>query len=399
LGQLNQYIMRSALRTIGGLVLFALAVLLLERLLRIFEVVSSSTKPAGDATQMVINLLPHYLGIAIPMALMLGTIITIDRMSRSSELTSAFGSGISLFHMTKPFILISIVLMGFNLVLEGYMQPIGRYGYREVVHSVGQKSFAAVLREGKFTKVGNTTFYVGPGGGPIFIYETTKSGTLRITTAKRGDLIVRDETETPVLKLSNGDSFQITPEKLIRGELGFEVSSVAGTISANSFRARGNDERELTSTELFNNRDGKTFTNISANTNNAALHLRMARVYLLFLLPFIAVPFGINYGRNPSSAGIVVGIVSLVTLQKALEFGQKLGARGEIPPWMGIWPLMGLVTLSAIFLFRNSAVKMGQPPLATLSIFMADVIKDIRKGARALIPFAGNSNPSGNTSS
>ncbi len=368
--------------------MFALAVLLLERLLRIFEVVSSSTRPASDATQMVINLLPHYLGIAIPMALMLGTIITIDRMSRSSELTSAFGSGISLFHMTKPFILMSIVLMGFNLVLEGYMQPIGRYGYREVVHSVGQKSFAAVLREGKFTKVGNTTFYVGPGGGPIFIYEKTKNEGLRLTTALEGELIIRENSGQPVLQLSNGDSFQITQKKLIKGQLGFEISSVAGSVSGTNFRSRGNDERELTSTELYNNRDGKTFTNISVETNNAALHLRMARVYLLFLLPFIAVPFGINYGRNPSSAGIVVGIVSLVTLQKALEFGQKLGARGEIPPWMGIWPLMGVVTLFAVFLFRNSAVKMGQPPLATLSIFMADVAKDIRKGARALIPFA-----------
>ncbi|MCF6221526.1 MAG: LptF/LptG family permease [Robiginitomaculum sp.] len=399
MGQLNQYIMRSALRTIGGLILFALAVLLLERLLRIFEVVSASTRPAGDATQMVINLLPHYLGIAIPMALMLGTIITIDRMSRSSELTSAFGSGISLFHMTKPFILISIVLMGFNLLLEGYMQPLGRYGYREVVHSVGQKSFAAVLREGKFTKVGNTTFYVGPGGGPIFIYEKLKNDGLRITTASKGALIVRDETEQPVLQLSNGDSFQITPEKLIKGQLGFEISSVAGSISGNTFRARGNDERELTSSELYKNRDGKAFTSISASTNNAALHLRMARVYLLFLIPFIAVPFGINYGRNPSSAGIVVGIVSLVTLQKALEFGQKMGARGDIAPWMGIWPLMGVVTLSAIFLFSNSAVRMGQPPLATLSIFTADVIKDIRKGVRALIPFSGSSKTDAGTPS
>lgn len=391
--------MRSALRTIGGLVMFALAVLLLERLLRIFEVVTSSTKPASDATQMVINLLPHYLGIAIPMALMLGTIITIDRMSRSSELTSAFGSGISLFHMTKPFILISIVLMGFNLVLEGYMQPIGRYGYRQVEHSVGQKSYAAVLREGKFTKVGNRTFYVGPNGGSIFIYEKLEDGELRITTAKRGDLIVREGTEQPVLKLSNGDSFQITSEKIIQAQLSFEDTSVAVTISGNAFRARGGDERELTSTELFSNRDGKTFPSVDANTNNAALHLRMARVYMLFLLPFIAVPFGINYGRNPSSAGIVVGIVSLVTLQKALEFGQKLGARGEIPPWMGIWPLMGVVTLSAIFIFRNSASKMGQPPLATLSIFMADVVKDIRKGARAINPFARPAKISAETSS
>ncbi len=380
--------MRGALRAIGGLVLFALAILLLERLLRIFEVVSTSTRPAGDATQMVVNLLPHYLGIAIPMALMLGTLITIDRLSRSSELTSAFGSGISLLHMTKPFILISIVLAGFTLVLEGYLQPVGRYGYREVEHSVTQKSFAAILREGKFTTVGKTTFYVGPGGGPIFIYEKMPSGGVRLTTAAKGDLIIRDETRQPVLQLESGNSFRITQDKTVKGRLAFSVSAIAGTVTEQSFRMRGNDERELTSVELYKNRNGDLFPNLSVNANNAALHLRLARAYLLLVIPFIAVPFGINYGRNPSSAGIVVGVISVVTLQKTLEFGQSLGAQGVIPPWLGIWPLMAVVTLSAYFIFRNSAVKMGQPPLAALSVFMGDVMKDIRKASRAIFPFA-----------
>ena len=115
--------------------------------------------------------------------------------------------------------------------------------------------------------------------------------------------------------------------------------------------------------------------------------MRIARAYLLLLLPFIAVPFGINYGRNPSSAGIFVGVVSLLTLQKALEFGQSLGAKGVIAPWMGIWPLMGVVTLSAIIIFRNSAYKMGQPPLNSVSSFFKDVVKDVKSGFRAISSF------------
>jgi len=393
LGQLNKYLLRRASTSIGGLILFALAVLLLERLLRIFEIVSSSTNPTGDATTMVVNLLPHYLGIAIPMALMLGTILTIDRFSRSSELTSAFGAGVSLFHMTKPFMLIAIIMMGFTLFIEGYLQPMGRYGYREVVHNVKQQSFAAILREGKFTTVGDTTFYAGTGNktsaiGPIFIYEKMEGGGLRITSAAQGDLVINENTGNPVLQLASGDGFRVTPEKAIRGQLSFEASSVAGTPNHERFRARGGDERELTNTELYSNRNGTVFQNLSQSLNNSELHLRLARVYLLFLLPFIAVPFGINYGRNPSSAGIFIGIISLLTLQKALEFGQNLGAKGTIPPWAGIWPLMGVVTLSAILIYRNSAYKMGQPPLASLSIFMADVLKDIKKGARALLPFS-----------
>jgi len=391
LGQLNQYLFKRAFTAIGGLILFALAVLLLERLLRIFEVVSSSTNPTGDAASMVVNLLPHYLGIAIPMALMLGTIMTIDRFSRSSELTSALGAGVSLFHMTKPFILISIVMVGFTVFIEGYMQPLGRYGYREVVHSVRQQSFAAILREGTFTTVGNTTFFAGTTNtdgsiGPIFIHEKLENGELRITTASKGDLVVRNETGQPVLQLSNGSGFRITPEKTVKGRLAFEKSSMAGTLRTQNFRARGADERELTNRELFNNRNGSIYPKLSPAVNNAALHLRLARAYLLLLLPFIAVPFGINYGRNPSSAGIFIGVVSLLTLQKSLEFGQSLGAKEVIPPWAGIWPLMAVVTIMTILLYRNSAFKMGQPPLASLSSLIADTMKDIKKGLAAILP-------------
>ncbi len=373
--------------------MFALAVLLLERLLRIFEVVSSSTNPAGDATSMVINLLPHYLGIAIPMALMLGTIMTIDRFSRSSELTSALGAGISLFHMTKPFILISIVMVGFTMFIEGYMQPLGRYGYREVVHSVKQQSFAAILREGKFTPVGDTTFYAGTSNtdgsiGPIFIYDKLSDGGVRITTAGKGDLVVRSETGQPVLQLSNGNGFRITPDQAISGSFGFETSSLAKTLNEQKFRARGDDERELTNRELFQNRNGSLFPELETSVNNSALHLRLARAYLLLLLPFIAVPFGINYGRSPSSAGIFIGVISLLTLQKSLEFGQSLGAKGVIPPWAGIWPLMAVVTVTAILLYRNSAFKMGQPPLASLSTMISDMIKDLKNGITAFLPLS-----------
>ena len=181
MGRLNQYLLKRSLISIGGLIVFAIVVLLLERLLRIFEIVSNSSNPAGDASSMVINLLPHYLGMALPMALLLGITITIDRFSKSSELTAALGAGVSLPQMTRPFMLIAAVLAVITLFVEGYMQPVGRYNYRQVVHVVKQQSFTAALREGTFTEVGNRTFFAGTDKagsaiGPIFIYERLKEG-------------------------------------------------------------------------------------------------------------------------------------------------------------------------------------------------------------------------------
>jgi len=387
LGRLNTYLFKRASIAIGGLVVFACCVLLLERLLRIFEVVTTSTQPASDASNMIVSLLPYYLGIAVPMALMLGTIITVDRFSRSSELTAALGAGVSLTHMTRPFLAIATILAVGSILIEGWLQPLGRYQYRTVENTVKQTSFTAALREGTFTTVGSRTFFGGTdkpdaGIGPIFIYEAVSENDeqtgFRLTTAKEGELIVREETGAPVLQLGSGRAYQILDNSRLSGDLGFGGSSIAGAATVVPFRARGNDERELTSSELFKNRKGDLRTEIDRNTNNAALHLRIARTALLFILPFIAVPFGLNYGRNPSSAGIFVGVVFLVSLQKALEFAQSLGAAGKIPPWLGIWGLIAALTIFAVIIFRKSAFKMGQPPLTSFAQWVSHMQGQIR---------------------
>lgn len=385
MSNLHRYLMKNALVSIGGLIVFAIVVLLLERLLRIFQIVSSSTQPALDASTMIANLLPYYLGIAVPMALLLGIIITIDRFSRSSELTAAYGAGISLIYLTRPFILISIVLSILTVFIEGYFQPVGRYNYRQVVHSVKQQSFAAVLREGTFTTVGDRMFYAGtekPGTaiGPIFIYERLMNEggdtSLRITTAEEGQLIIRGGGE-PVLQLDEGQTYRILDKTRLRGDLSFGSSEIAGTADIRAFRDRGDDEREMTSLELIQNRKGEAFKTVTPDVNNATLHLRIARSVLLLILPFIAVPFGLNYGRNPASTGLFVGVVMLVSLQKALEFGQSLGAKSVIPPWLGIWSIIFVVAIFAWYIFTKSAFKMGQPPLTSINQVISNMTDKI----------------------
>ena len=395
MGRLNRYLFKKAAISIGGLVVFACCVLLLERLLRIFEIVTTSTNPASDASTMIINLLPYYLGIAVPMALLLGTIITIDRFSRSSELTAALGAGVSLMHMTKPFVYLAVLLAVLTIFIEGILQPVGRYNYRKVENHIKQTAFTAALREGTFTQVGDRTFFAGtdlPGAaiGPIFIYEQVMKDSdqtgFRITTANEGQLIVLEDTSEPVLQLSEGRGFQILDNAQLGGNIRFGGSTIAGAASVKQFRVRGDDEREMTSMELYENREGNIFPEVDANVNNATLHLRIAKSVILLILPFIAVPFGLNYGRNPSSAGIFVGVVFLVSLQKALEFAQSLGAAGKIPPWSGIWGIIIAVAIFAAYIFRKSAFKMGQPPLTSISHWMTHMTGRIRSFFAKLTP-------------
>jgi len=216
----------------------------------------------------------------------------------------------------------------------------------------------------------------------LFIYEdiqapdgtSSEENRYRIITAGTGSIEVIEGS--PVLNLADADGFQILNNELT-GQSGAAKTAYAVNAIVEDYRIRGDDEREMTSLELFANRDGTKTQNIDKNTNNAALHLRLSKAVLLLLLPFIAVPFGLNYGRNPSAAGIFVGVVFLVSLQKALEFAQTLGADGKVPPWLGIWGIIGIVALAALLLFRKSAYKMGQPPLTSFSYWLGQIKNDI----------------------
>lgn len=237
--------------------------------------------------------------------------------------------------------------------------------------------------------MGDRTFFAGTdlkgaAMGPIFIYEKQmkdgKQEGIRVTTAGQGEIIIREGTMSPVLQLAKGQIYQVMENKQLDGDLTFNSSSISRPADAVTFRTRGDDEREMTSLELLENRRGNIEKfNINSNVNNATLHLRLAKSVLLLILPFIAVPFGLNYGRNPSSAGIAIGVIFLISLQKALEFGQSLGAAGKIPPWAGIWPIIIAVTLFAFWLFRKSAYKMGQPPLTSVSHYMTHIQGEILK--------------------
>jgi len=397
MGLLNRYLFNRATIYVVGLIVFAVCVFMLERLLRIFQVVSTSPAPGQDATNMIVNLMPHYLGMAMPIALLLGIIMTVDRFSRTSELTAGLGAGISLFNMTKPFILLAAIMSIIALFVESIAMPKGRYEYRETLHMVKQQSYAAILRQGTSATVGNRTVFAGTERdgsaiGPVFIYEKLEQpdGTfgVRITTASEGNLVINEESREVVLQLANGTTHEVATDKSIDGDGQFDSTDVRASATVEPFRMRGDDEREMTSGELWQNYDGKVNAAVDRNTTAAALHMRLAKAFLLLILPFIAVPFGLNYGRNPSSAGVFIGIVFMVSLQKALEFGQSLGAKGAIPPWLGLWSIVLLVALFGFFLFRKSAYKMGQPPLTAFGYLIKDLMnwakRDIKETSDVL---------------
>ena len=381
--RLDLYLLKQCVQVVAGLAGLALGVLLLERLLRIFELVANTSDTMGTTARMLLNLLPHYLGLAIPVALLLGVLITVDRVSRTGELSASLAAGVSLFQILRPFMWVAMALALFSIVLMGYLQPLGRYDYRATVHQVSQSTAEAVFQEGKFAQVGRRVVWTqqrtgGDTLGQIFILEEGRTGnTSRITSAPTGKIRRGFSDNETLITLENGQAIEVTPENTIVQQVNWSVSDWNIEGDAMAFRARGDDEREMTLNELYSEARGQGRGIVAPHVAAAAGHAYLGRSLLLLLLPLIALPMGLGYGRSFQSTGIAVAIVFLLIVQKSLETGQTLAVEGQIAPWMGTWPVFIIVALIGLGLFLRSALRVATPPLMLLSFDLGGALKTV----------------------
>ena len=93
-GLIDRYLARSiAVPLIGSLVLAAM-LLVLDKMLRLFQYVVDAGGPVSVVWRMLANLLPEYLSLGIPIGLMLGILLAFRKLALSSELDALRGIGI-----------------------------------------------------------------------------------------------------------------------------------------------------------------------------------------------------------------------------------------------------------------------------------------------------------------
>ncbi|MEQ9505786.1 MAG: LptF/LptG family permease [Hyphomonas sp.] len=371
IAKLDRYLIRSCIGLFAGLTVLAIALLLLERLIRIIEIVSGASNTALAAGMMIANLIPHYLDLAIPGAFLISMIVTIDRLSRSGEIVALMAAGVSLFRIVLPYVGFAAVLAATSLLISGFLQPLSRYSYRQIVHNMQHQSVITAFQERKFVQFDGRIIWtdsVSPSTrelGQTFILETEEDGRRTFLTGRTGEL---DEISNGnwIITLQDGTGGSLDErgekkesDRIVFGELSWPINS-----GGEAFRARGGDERELFLPELLN---VGTSSKIGQSVATADFHDRISRAALLLIMPFVAVILGLNLGRIPRSSGIVFGILFLLAIQKIFEYVLAIAGEGAIPAWAGFWPIVLIVALGALILFRRVATRrilFGGPRIA-----------------------------------
>ncbi|MDB5985899.1 MAG: hypothetical protein JWR16_952 [Nevskia sp.] len=367
---LNRYLLGLLIRPLLLSIGVVLVALLLERLLRLFDLVAASDNALDAVLLMILNLVPHYLGLALPAAFFASIFMVVARLSDDNELDALLASGRSIAETARPFLGVAILLSLFSLYLYGFLQPYSRYRYHQVSYDALHAGWNARAQENIFADAGRgfvlTADQVdGTGRGltGVFIRRIGDTGEEEVTTAQSGTLQPTADGKTLLLELETG---QIVREQADHQLL--KVRFKHGTLNehfspdAPPFRARGDSERELTSVELWRELH-QSAPPLPPPQLAGELQARLVRALSLPLLPLLAVPLGMSAKRGRRAPSVIVACLMLLALHHGVQLGESLAETGRVPVIPAVWtPLILFGGLSA-WLFRGSLKTPGDNPI------------------------------------
>ncbi|MBM3929094.1 MAG: LptF/LptG family permease, partial [Sphingomonadales bacterium] len=146
---IDRYLARLIAVPLISTLVIAAMLLVLDRMLRLFDFVATEGGPVSVVWKMLANLLPEYLGLGIPIGLMLGILLAFRRLATTSELDVLRGVGMSYGRLLRVPFYYTIVLAAANLAIVGFVQPYARYAYEGLRFELRSGALGASIKVGE----------------------------------------------------------------------------------------------------------------------------------------------------------------------------------------------------------------------------------------------------------
>jgi lipopolysaccharide export system permease protein len=353
----------------------AAMLLLLEKMLRLFDFVVAEGGPVNVVWRLLANLIPQYLGLGIPIGLMLGVLLAFRRLALSSELDALRSVGLSYGRLLRVPYAFTVVLVAANLAIVGFIQPYAEYAYEGLRVELRSGALGASIRVGEFTDLGRRmTLRVerserdGTDLYGVFLRVASRDGRRLAVTAARGTFLATDDPNTILFRLADGRLVHEAPSYAAPRVLSFTRYDLPIDLpSIESFRRRGNGTEELTLPELLRLASGQAqVPEERRNAVRANFHFRLVEIAMMLLLPLLAVAMAVPPKRSSSGLGIFLSIALVVTYHKVNQYAEQMGALGRVDPVIALWVPFLLFAALIVWMYRTLAHKPGGQPIGAL---------------------------------
>lgn len=384
----DRYIFRLVLMPMLGVFALAASLLLLDKMLRLFDFVATEGGPVAVVFKMLASLIPEYASLAIPLGLLLGILLAFRRLATTSELDVFRAVGMGYGRLLRIPYIITVVLMAVNVALVFYIQPVSRYYYEQLEYELRSGALGASIKVGEFTTLKDRMALridqsedEGRRLKGIFARVANSKGQVLSISAKEGNfLATKDDPNTIILRLSDGTIVQDsgdeggTPRVLsfTRHDLPIDLPRIE------EFRDRGDAEREYILPELLSIGWSEEETQAKRDASQASFNYRLVEVIMMILMPLLAVALAIPPKRSSSALGVFVSIVMVVAYHKVNQYGEDVAALGIVDPFVALWGPFVIFGVLILWMYYRVAFVPGGQAIGALEAAFAKIGKRFR---------------------
>lgn len=156
-----------------------------------------------------------FVPLALPLAILLSSLMTFGNLGEHYELVAMKASGISVWKIMRPLIYLSVAISIFAFAFSNYVLPVANLKFQSLLYDVRQQKLAFNINEGVFYNgIENYIIRVGQkdkDGRTIYdvkIYDhTDRMGNIKVTTATSGYMELTPDQSHIIFTLFDGFNY------------------------------------------------------------------------------------------------------------------------------------------------------------------------------------------------
>ena len=207
------------LKSFLGSFVFTFFIVIFVLLMQFLWVYVDDLVGKGLSFKIVMELFFHasitFVPMALPLAILLASIMSFGDLGEHYELVAIKASGISVWKAMKPLFIFSVMLSGLAFIFSNSINPVATLKFKTLLFDVRKQKLAFDIKEGVFYKdIEDYVIYVdkkGKDGSTIYgvkIYDhTDRDGNNKIMVADSGVMSLSPNQRSIIFTLYNGNNY------------------------------------------------------------------------------------------------------------------------------------------------------------------------------------------------
>lgn len=188
----------------------------------------------GISVSVIVELLFYVsaslIPLALPLAILLSSIMTLGNLSENNELTALKSSGLSLYRIIRPLTAVVIIIATCTFFFANYIIPVANFKWHSLIFDIQNTKISTILTPGAYSKsLDGYAIKVDSGTGNefdgILIHDHTNPLEIKTIRAEHGKIYKSDNGKYLFFELKNGSVMEeLAPHSPTYGNDGVEHS-------------------------------------------------------------------------------------------------------------------------------------------------------------------------------